>query len=122
MLPALPSPLLAFSSSRLANVVSERKGMIMEELSTKAPVTVDEDPIAGKHYMAITDETGDTKIMWSKDNEDEVENARRSFKDFLKKGYKAFSVVGKKGETGEQMDEFDPDAERIIFTKPQRGG
>lgn len=76
----------------------------------------------GKHWMAITDETGDTKVMWSKDNEDEIENARRTFKDMKKKGYTAFRVEGKKGEAGAQMDEFDPDAERIIFTKPQAGG
>ena len=32
--------------------------------------------------MAITDETGDTKVMWSRDND----NARRTFKDMKKKG------------------------------------
>ncbi len=84
--------------------------------------TVDEDPVNGAHYMAVMDATGDTKIIWSKDNHDEVENARRSFNDFKKKGYKAFHVVGKKGETGDQMDEFDPDAERIIFVKAMAGG
>jgi hypothetical protein len=79
-------------------------------------------PFDGKHWMAVTDETGDTKIMWSKDNEDEVDNARQSFNRMKKQGYTAFRVVGKAGEPGEQMKEFDPDAERIIFTKPQAGG
>lgn len=86
------------------------------------PLTIDEDPIHGKHYLAITDESGDTKVMWSKDNEDEVENARRTFRDMKKKGYAAFHVRGKTGEAGEQMHEFDPEAERIIFTKPMAGG
>jgi len=86
------------------------------------PLTVDEDPVNGKHYLAITDETGDTKIMWSKDNADEVENARRTFNDMKKKGYQAFQVQGKKGDPGEQMKDFDEDAERIIFIKPQAGG
>lgn len=81
-----------------------------------------DSPPDGKHWMAITDHTGDTKVLWSKDNEDEVENARRTFNDMKKKGYTAFHVTGKKGEPGEQMREFDPDAERIIFTKPQAGG
>lgn len=76
----------------------------------------------GKHWMAIMDETGDTKILWSKDNEDEVSNARRTFSDMKKKGYTAFRVTGKDGVAGEQMPDFDPDAERIIFTKPQAGG
>jgi hypothetical protein len=86
------------------------------------PLTIDDDPVHGKHYMAITDESGDTKIMWSKDNEDEVENARRTFNDMKKKGYTAFRVEGKKGDTGEQMRDFDPAAERIIFIKQQAGG
>jgi hypothetical protein len=76
----------------------------------------------GKHWMAVMDETGDTKIMWSRDNEDEVAVAERTFKDMKKKGYTAFRVTGKDGVAGEQMKEFDPDAERIIFTKPQAGG
>ena len=86
------------------------------------PLTIDEDPVNGKHYLAITDETGDTKIMWSQDNEDEVANARRTFDDMKKKGYAAFKVQGKKGDPGEQVDKFDPAAERYIFTKPQAGG
>jgi hypothetical protein len=76
----------------------------------------------GKHWMAIMDETGDTKIMWSRDNEDEIAVARRTFDDMKKKGYTAFRVTGKDGVAGEQMREFDPGAERIIFTKPQAGG
>jgi hypothetical protein len=79
-------------------------------------------PPDGKHWMACMDHTGDTKVMWSKDNEDEVETARQAFKNMKKKGYTAFRVTGKNGEPGEQMNEFDPDAERIIFTKPQAGG
>ncbi len=85
-------------------------------------LTVDEDPINGKHYLAIQDHTGDTKIMWSKDNDDEVEVARNTFRDMKKKGYQAFKVVGKKGDPGEQMNEFDPDAERIIFVKQAAPG
>lgn len=89
---------------------------------SNSQVTIDEDPIHGKHYMAITDATGDTKILWSKDNQDEIDNAKRTFDDMKKKGYQAFSVVGKKGEQGEQMRTFDEDAERIIFTKQMAGG
>jgi hypothetical protein len=79
-------------------------------------------PFDGQHWMAVMDETGDTKIMWSKDNDDEIEVARNAFDKMKKKGYTAFRVVGKAGEPGEQMKDFDPTAERIIFTKPQAGG
>jgi hypothetical protein len=85
------------------------------------PLTIDDDPVNGKHYMAITDETGDTKVMWSRDNPDEVEVAERAFKDMKKKGYAAFRV-DKKGDAGEQMHDFDPKAERIIFIKQTAGG
>jgi hypothetical protein len=43
----------------------------------------------GKHVMCCMDHTGDTKIMWSKDNQDEVDVARRTFDDMKKKGYTA---------------------------------
>jgi hypothetical protein len=76
----------------------------------------------GKHWMAVMDATGDTKIMWSRDNPAEVEVARTSFEKLKKEGYTAFRVTGKDGVAGEQMRDFDPNAERIIFTKPPVGG
>lgn len=88
----------------------------------KLPLTIDEDPLNGKHYMALLDETGDTKIMWSKDNAEEVEMARDQFNAQKKKGYAAFHVTGKDGAKGTQMHEFDPNAERIIFVKQMQGG
>ena len=88
---------------------------------TKQPLTVDEDPVNGKHYMAIMGREGDTKHMWSKDNPEEVEVARNMFNDFKKKGYAAFRVK-KNGEPADQMHTFDPEAERIIFVKQMAGG
>lgn len=77
----------------------------------------------GQHVMAIMDHTGDSKHLWSKDNPDEVEGARALFNKMVKeKKYTAFHVKGKNGEPGEQMHEFDPNAERVIFTKPLAGG
>lgn len=86
------------------------------------PLTVDEDPVNGKHYMAVMDETGDTKIMWSKDNAEEVAEAKETFDRHRKKGFAAFHVTGKDGAKGTQMNEFDPNAERIIFVKQMSGG
>ena len=96
--------------------------MTQQTTETTKPKTIDEDPIHGKHYMACMDDTGDTKFMWSRDNRDEVDLARTTFDSYRKKGYAAFRVVGKDGVKGEQMNEFDPDAERIIFVKPMAGG
>lgn len=68
------------------------------------------------------DRDGDTRVMWDSDNPDEVENARRTFRDLKGKGYLAYRATGEKGTQGEQIREFDPGAERIIFTRPLRGG
>lgn len=88
----------------------------------KQPLTVDEDPVNGKHYIAIMDRTGDTKILWSKDNRDEVDAARNQFHELKRKGFAAFKVEGKKGDKGEQVFDFDPNAERYIFVPPMAGG
>ena len=65
---------------------------------------------------------GDTRIIWSRDNQDEVVNARRTFDDLVRKGFLAFRVEGKEGMKGEQIKEFDPNAERLILTPALRGG
>jgi len=71
--------------------------------------------------MAILDRTGDTKIIWDSANEDEVEEAKRTFKNLKDKGYAAYSV-NKKGDKGEVMKKFDAEAERIIMAPPLQGG
>lgn len=64
---------------------------------------------------------GDTKLIWSADNPDEVENARKTFDSLKKKGFAAFAVKAG-GEKGEQIKTFDPEAEKIIMALPMRGG
>jgi hypothetical protein len=72
--------------------------------------------------MAVMDHSGDTKIIWDAEKPDEVETARQSFKSLRKKGYLAYKVTGKDGAKGEQIHEFEPDAERIILAPPMVGG
>jgi len=72
--------------------------------------------------IVILDESGDTKIIWDSDKPEEVENAKETFNRFKKKSYVAFKVVGKEGTKGEQLREFDPSADRIIFSPPITGG
>jgi hypothetical protein len=71
--------------------------------------------------LAVMDHTGDTKIIWSRDNQDEIDNARRTFADLRGKGYAAFKV-DKKGDKAEQVHEFDPKVERLIFVPALVGG
>jgi hypothetical protein len=84
---------------------------------------MDKAPDAVIREMRVMDKTGDTKIVWSSANPDEVENARRTFNDLIKKGYSAFAVK-REGEKGKKITEFDPDLEAMIITmvKPISAG
>lgn len=84
-----------------------------EQLETTAP---------HRGEMSVMGVEGDTKLMWSRDNPDEVENARRTFNDLKAKGYAVFLTRIKRDEPGQQVDKFDPSAERYIFVPPMRGG
>jgi hypothetical protein len=75
----------------------------------------------GKGEMRIIDETGDTRLIWDPDNEDEVSNAKRTFKDLTAKGYAAFAV-DRKGEAGKRVDSFDAEAGKLILMIPQQRG
>jgi len=65
---------------------------------------------------------GDTKSIWDRNNEAEVEAARKTYDDLTDKGYRAYHVKGKDGDKGDPMDEFDPDCERMILVPPLQGG
>jgi hypothetical protein len=75
-----------------------------------------------QHQMHTLDRTGDQRVIWDSDQEEEVAAARETFKRLTKAGYLAYRAEGKKGEKGEQIREFDPDAERIILVRPHQGG
>lgn len=76
----------------------------------------------GHGLISTLDRSGDVRHMWDKDNEDEVESARKLFDDLTGKGHIAYRAVGKRGSQGEVIREFDPDAERIIMVKQLVGG
>jgi hypothetical protein len=71
--------------------------------------------------LSVLDRTGDTKIIWDSAQDAEVDAARAAFDDLKKRGYAAFSVT-KKGDKGELMKKFDPDAEKIIMAPALQGG
>lgn len=71
--------------------------------------------------MAILDSTGDTKVIWDPHNPDEVAAAKAQFDTLKKKGFIAYTV-NKKGDKGEVIREFDPNAEKIILSPPLAGG
>jgi hypothetical protein len=71
--------------------------------------------------MATLSRAGDVRIIWNPDNAAETAAAKKSFDDLTKKGHLAFAVK-KTGDKGDQIREFDPDAEKIILAPPMRGG
>lgn len=71
--------------------------------------------------MHVMDVTGDTKVMWSADNPDEVENAKATFDRLKGKGFLAYTVKDN-GEKGEMIRKFDKTAERIIMAPQLVGG
>jgi hypothetical protein len=71
--------------------------------------------------MRIMDQSGDTKLIWDPNIDDELQNAERTFKDLKKKGYSAYRV-DKKGEKSGLMEEFDEDAGKIIMVPKMKGG
>lgn len=71
--------------------------------------------------LSILDRTGDTKIIWDSAQEAEVDAARATFDDLKRKGYLAYTV-NKKGDKGEVIKKFDPDAEKIIMSPALVGG
>lgn len=71
--------------------------------------------------MRIMGSVGDTKMIWDRNNEDEVKTAKKSFDDLRKKGFTAFGVK-KTGEKGDVITEFNPSMEKIIMAAPMRGG
>lgn len=71
--------------------------------------------------LAIMGRQGDLPVAWDKTKPEQVETARRMFKDLRAKGYLAFTV-NKEQARDQQITEFDPEAEKIILSPPLAGG
>ncbi len=71
--------------------------------------------------LAVLDHTGDTKLIWDTENEDEVSAARNTFDKLKKKGFLAYTVK-KGGDKGEILTKFDPKIEKIIMSPAMAGG
>ena len=74
-----------------------------------------------KHTLSAMGIAGDTKVEWNPDNEDEVKVAERTFSDLTKRGFKAFRVYDD-GKKGQELEEFDKFAEKILLIPPMAGG
>lgn len=68
------------------------------------------------------DNTGDARLIWDRTRPVEVEAARALFDKLKGEQYTAYIAEGSKGEKGEIIKKFDPDAERIIMVPRMVGG
>lgn len=71
--------------------------------------------------LCVMDHTGDTKTIWNKNNADEVAAAKATFNSLKKKGYYGYRV-NRDGNKAEVMNEFDPEAEKVIMSPALAGG
>jgi metallophosphoesterase superfamily enzyme len=71
--------------------------------------------------IVVLDSSGDTKHIWDRSSTVEVEEARGLFDRMQAKGMVAWSVT-RKGDKDQRITEFDPQAEKIIFSPALVGG
>lgn len=72
--------------------------------------------------MAVMGRKGDTRVIWNPRDPDEVAAARAQFDTLVKeKRFLAFRV-NTTGGKGEQITEFDAEAEKLIIAPPMAGG
>lgn len=75
---------------------------------------------AGGGAFFILNEKGDTKTIWDRENEEEVEAAEAMWDRLVTNGGYLGYRVGEEGEKKEQMESFDPKAGKIILApKPK---
>jgi hypothetical protein len=72
--------------------------------------------------LHITDETGDTRIMWDPANADEVATAKAAFDKAKKRGMLAYAVTPGGEASGEVIREFDAKRGKIIMIRQTQGG
>lgn len=77
--------------------------------------------MARESALHIMDHTGDNRILWSTDKPDSVSIAQAAFDAAKEKGYLAYTV-DEKGEKGEVIHTFDPQAGAIIMAPQLVGG
>lgn len=64
---------------------------------------------------------GDQRLQWNRKNDEQVNQARARFDELKARGYTAYKVDAN-GRRGEVINEFDPNAQRIIMHPQMVGG
>lgn len=74
-------------------------------------------PPKGPHIgvFRILSQNGDERLVWDRRDAKQVREAFTKFKELLKKGYTAFTVLAN-GARGHKLTEFDPGLQEILMT------
>ena len=77
-------------------------------------------PLLAKNVglMRVISENGDDRIVWDRNNPDEVRDAARKFKELTEDKNHTAYYARTDGKKGEQMHEFDPFSEEAIILVP----
>lgn len=104
---------------------SKPVGLVLRRMDgTEIPTTneaIVEQVRAGMLVMETMDLSGDVKKIWDPTRTDEVADAKRSFEELKRKGYRAYKVT-EGGSQGEPMDTFDEKAGRVLMVPAMQGG
>ena len=87
---------------------------ILENKEVKEFVLVPPEMHPETAIMRILDDNGDSRILWNRNNVDEVQEAKDKFEEYKKKGYKAY-VCRRDGSKGSKVDTFDVLMEELIM-------
>lgn len=68
--------------------------------------------------LRIIDGSGDIRVAWDPENQDEVDAVRKQFEELKAKGYKFFRVGEGAGDDPNGDGDFVPMAGKAIFAKP----
>lgn len=68
----------------------------------------------GMCLMRVLDDNGDTRLVWNRRDQGEVEEARAKFDEYVKKGYRAY-LCRSDGSKGRRIETFDSLLEEMIL-------
>ena len=72
--------------------------------------------------IRIFDASGDDTIYWDPQDDKSVENARKKFDKYVKKGYRVFRLNEKDQKMGREVKEFPTFAAKLLFIPMLAGG
>lgn len=66
-------------------------------------------------FRFLSPKSGDDRVVWNRFSLTEIQDARQMFNDLVDKGLVPYRVGTDGRATSEVMDQFDPQAEEVIF-------